>query len=683
MKTTALLALLLLVAPTLAQPESPAQRDARLQWWREARFGMFIHWGPVSLTGEEIGWSRNPGPNGYGGGKTPAAEYDALFKRWNPSEFNAKQWVAIAQAAGMKYMVFTSKHHDGFCEWDSKLTDYKITSPESPFHRDVVRELADACHAAGLRFGLYYSPPDAHHPDYHVDQARYNEYFHGQIRELLSNYGKLDIIWFDSLGGSAESWGAEQLFADIKRLQPDILINNRLGLPADYDTPEQTIGGFQLNRPWETCMTICNQWAWRPDDAMKPLEQCLRTLISCAGGDGNLLFNVGPMPTGAIEPRQVDRLKEMGDWLGKYGESVYATRGGPYKPNRNLASTRRGDTVYVHVFKWTGETLTLPALPAKVLESSLLTGGTVQVAETADGLALTVAKADQQAIDTIVKLKLDRPAMDIAALRTVPRNLVRPGMKVTASNVYLNMAEHGADRAIDGNDGTRWATDGGTRSAWLEVDLGHPTTFDRLEVDESYAGRVQKFELQVRDGEAWKACYQGTTIGESFVAKFDPVTAQVVRLNILEATEGPTIFEARLFSTASGTSLVNANTKLSASNVFQNEPTYAPEMATDDDTGTRWATDGGTKTAWLAFDFGRPVTLTRAEIDEAIEPRVQAFELQYKDGEAWKTFYTGATIGPDYAAEFAPVTAREVRLNILDATNGPTIWEVRLFGPAR
>ena len=208
------LALELLICGTSALAQEVAtERSAlwRMAWWgRTARFGMFIHWGPVSLTGKEISWSRE---GGFHGG-TPTAVYDDLYKQFNPTAFDAKRWVAIAQAAGMKYIVFTTKHHDGFCEFDSKLTDYKITSSQSPFRRDVVKELADARHQAGMKFGVYYSQPDVHHPDYRTaNHARYVEYFHGQVRELLSNYGEISVIWFDGLGGSAKDWDALRRFS--------------------------------------------------------------------------------------------------------------------------------------------------------------------------------------------------------------------------------------------------------------------------------------------------------------------------------------------------------------------------------------------------------------------------------------------------------------------------------------
>ncbi|MBP8258925.1 MAG: alpha-L-fucosidase [Verrucomicrobia bacterium] len=408
-------------APPESSGDARSPTEAgRLEWWREARFGMFIHWGPVSLTGQEIGWARGGDRRGYGskGSLVPAEIYDNLFKEFNPTNFNAREWVALAQAAGMKYLVFTSRHHDGFSMFDTKASDYKITSPLSPFRRDVVRELADACHQAGLRFGLYYSQPDWHHPDAFTPDrhGRYLAYLKQQVAELCSNYGRLDIFWFDGLGKAAKDYDGEGLVGIIRGLQPKIIINNRTGLPEDHDTPEQRVGKYQDERPWESCITICRQWAWKPNDEMKSLQECIRTLVLCAGGDGNLLFNVGPMPDGRIEPRQVDRLKEMGAWLARNGESIYGTRGGPWKPAKAMASTRKGATVYLHVLEAPGARIELPALPRRVRAASLLGGGAVQCSQQGDRLLLALEPAALDPIDTVVRLELDGSAMDIPAM---------------------------------------------------------------------------------------------------------------------------------------------------------------------------------------------------------------------------------------------------------------------------
>lgn len=375
--------------------------------WRQLKFGLFVHWGPVSLSGGEIGWSRGGERRGVGGtGETPVEVYDNLYKKFNPTAFDAAEYVRIAQAAGMRYLVFTSRHHDGFSMYDTQQSDYKITSPESPYRRDVVRQLADACHQAGLPFGLYYSQPDWRNPDYRSENhARYLAYMHAQVRELLTNYGRVDMLFFDGLEGTAEDWDAPRLFPVIRQLQPHIIVNDRCGVPADNDTPEQRIGAMQTDRPWETCMTICHQWAWKPDDKLKSLDECIRTLVQVVGGDGNLLLNVGPMPDGRIEPRQVERLREIGQWLAQYGESIYGTRGGPFPRGDYGASTQRDRTVYVHVLDSKATTVELPALSRKIVSHRVLTGGEATVAQSDTAIRLTLP-ASPRPVDTIVALEL-------------------------------------------------------------------------------------------------------------------------------------------------------------------------------------------------------------------------------------------------------------------------------------
>jgi alpha-L-fucosidase len=537
--------------------------------WRDLRFGMFIHWGPVSLKGTEIGWSRAR--------QVPKEEYDNLYTKFNPTLFNADEWVRVAKDAGMKYMVITSKHHDGFCIWPTKHTDYHIGN--SPFKRDILRELADACRKHGIRFGTYYSVCDWHHPDYPLDSPggrgkktghnmpRYYEFVKNQTRELIENYGPLVTMWFD--GEWEKPWTREMgngLYAFLKKLQPDLTINNRVSKgrhgmagvtkdahlnAGDYDTPEQRVGGFNRARPWETCMTICRQWAWKPNDRMKSLAECLQTLLRTVGGDGNLLFNVGPMPDGRIEPRQVERLKEMGAWLKKHGEGVYGSRGGPFKPGRWGASTCRKDRIYIYLMTWPGEDpFRLPAIPAKVLSHKTKTGGQAAVEQTDEGITISLPAADRDAIATVIELTVEGKAFDIppAAVGAVGASLAT-GRPAKASNVYQKQAQHDAAKAVDGDPATRWATDAGTKQAWLEVDLGKPVAIGRVAIDEcvEWGKRVKRFEVQVKEGDAWKAILTGTTIGRTFTKKIKPVTARFVRLNILEAGEGPTIFEFGVF----------------------------------------------------------------------------------------------------------------------------------------
>ncbi len=533
-------------APWLkAKPEAVAA-------WQDDKFGMFICWGPVTLTGLEIGWSRGAPRGGefrvrQGQGPTPVEVYDNLYKRWKPDHFDARSWVQLAKQAGQKYIIFLVKHHDGFCLYDTKLTDYRSTGPQAAWKHDVMADVARACHQAGLKLIVYYSQPDWHHPDYRTrNHARYIQYLHGQIRELLTNYGRIDGLWFD-LGGKPADWDSENLFKMARQLQPDLIINNRCGLPGDFDTPEQRLGRFQLDRPWETCMTLGTQWSWKPDDKIKSLKQCVQALVTCAGRGGNLALNTDPMPDGRIEPRQAERFRQIGRWLEQYGQSIYGTRGGPFFSSRRIVSTRKANTLYVHVLDWTDDPLRLPPIDKKIVAASLLTGGTTSVKQTDAGITISVAAEHRRAIDTIVVLELDGPAGEIEP-RPIPSDSLARGKKATASNVFENSQTYSPDKAVDDDPSTRWGCDWGTHSAWLEVDLGGPRTFDRVDLSEPYR-RVRKFELQKKEEDGrWSAFFQGTTIGEDFAAEFAPVTARHVRLNLLETTEGPSIWEFRLFA---------------------------------------------------------------------------------------------------------------------------------------
>jgi len=400
----------------------------RLAWWREARFGLFIHWGPVSLKGTEISWSRaNTNPLCPNKGPIPAGEYDNLYKRFNPTLFNAAEWAGIAKAAGTRYVVLMAKHCDGFCLWTTATIDHHIGN--TPFKRDVCSELAEAVRGAGLRMGWYYSPMDWYDPDCRTAKnADYVKRMQEQVRELVTRFGRIDVLWFDWDGGTIP-WEQDSTYRLVRTAQPGIIINNRLecseggnsadkftGPNADYLTPEQVIGAYDDERPWETCMTLGTQWSWKPNDEIKSVNEVVRILAQCAGGDGNLLLNVGPMPDGRVEPRQVEVLKGVGAWLAASGESIYGTRGGPFKPGSYGASTRKGNTVYIHVFQWTGDTLRLPALPAKVVGSRVLGGGRADFRQTKTGIEITVVPKDRHAADTVVVLELDVPANRIKAL---------------------------------------------------------------------------------------------------------------------------------------------------------------------------------------------------------------------------------------------------------------------------
>jgi alpha-L-fucosidase len=374
---------------------------AAVDEFMDQRFGMFIHWGPVALRGTEIGWSR--------GHEVPAAEYDLLYKRFDAKLFDADKWVQTAKQAGMRYLTITAKHHDGFCLWPTAFSAYNVMN--APLKRDVVGELAKACKKYNIKFCVYFTVLDWHDPNYtqqagaegakvKTDMRQFVNTMKNQLQEIIEQYHPY-MLWFDGNweGQWTNDYGKE-VFAHIKKLSPNVVVNNRLqrrqegeehsnlipGSVGDYATPEQAIGALNMTTPWETCMTIATQWAWKPNDNVKSLRECIQTLARTSAGNGNLLFNVGPMADGSIEPLQVTRLQEMGKWLKIYGESIYGTKGGPYIPGEAYAATRKGNHLYIHVFKSKSNSLTLAGLKGyQVLKASFVKGKSLTFKQNADG----------------------------------------------------------------------------------------------------------------------------------------------------------------------------------------------------------------------------------------------------------------------------------------------------------
>jgi alpha-L-fucosidase len=422
-----------------------ASAPARIDWWRQARFGMFIHWGLYAIPGrgEWVQWNE----------QIPVDEYAKLADRFKPAAFDPAAWAGLAKAAGMKYMVLTARHHDGFAMFNDG--DNPFSSVNTAAHRDFVAEYVKAVRAAGLGVGLYYSPldwrfpgfyfPDLQRPSAQAMRAQY----HRQLRELLSNYGKIDVLWFD--GGETDwlnfgadwtpvdkgaswvkrpggqhyrgsfSWEHDKAYAMLRRLQPDLLINGRADMPEDFHSREgdAALGGFDNQHPWELCTTIAGAWGYQPGMQPKPLAHYIRLLVNVVGRDGNLMLNVGPDPDGRIDPAQAQRLRDIGGWLGKYGQSIYDTRGGPFLPGAYGVSTHHDKTIYVHVLNWPRQKLVLPAIPAKILRASALTGGAVRFTQTGKGIELDVPPPARDGMDTIIALQLDAPA---GAIRPVPAN---------------------------------------------------------------------------------------------------------------------------------------------------------------------------------------------------------------------------------------------------------------------
>ena len=344
-----------------------------MKWWHDARFGMFIHWGLYSVLGRHEWVMENEG--------IPVAEYEQLAQLFQPKPNAARDWARLARAAGQKYMVMTTKHHEGFCNFDTKLTDY--CAPKQGPGRDLVREFVDAARAEGLRVGFYYSLMDWHHPDgarCATDESarkRFVAYTHGLIRELMTNYGKIDILWYDvDWPLTPAQWESEQMNRMVFELQPDIIVNNRNGVPGDFSTPEQEITAEKSGRAWETCMTLNDSWGYqRADDNWKTSRQVVRNLIDCVRDGGNYLLNIGPRPDGSIPEESVRTLTEVGQWLRRNGESVYQSDLCQPRQSTYAGFTRKGNTLYMHVYFWPGDYVAIAGLQSRVKSSRFLATG--------------------------------------------------------------------------------------------------------------------------------------------------------------------------------------------------------------------------------------------------------------------------------------------------------------------
>jgi len=414
-------------------PELALPPDA-MQWWRDAKFGMFLHWGVYTLPGkgEWLMWNE----------RIPMRDYRKLADQFNPTRFNPTAWAETAKAAGMKYMVLTAKHHDGYCLFDSQVSNF--TSLKTAAGRDFVAEYVQACREAGLGVGLYYSPLDWRYPGfflpdlYRESAEEMKQQTYDQVRELLSNYGKIDIFWFDGgdddwLGFGGIEWGpngwqtrdrqwpqqkhysgkplweSEKLIAMMRELQPHIVINNRAGWQGDFITPERKVGAFNTERAWETCDTLAESWGWMPNRPMRSLRSLIHLLVQVVTGDGNLLLNVGPTPDGEIEPRMARRLAQVGAWLAEYGQSIYATRGGPFPTQPWGGFTWRDNHLYAHIIDWPEDTITIPSLAQRIRRVRSLTSNEVIIEKPNGEMLIRVPDADRQAPDTIIELELDGP----------------------------------------------------------------------------------------------------------------------------------------------------------------------------------------------------------------------------------------------------------------------------------
>ncbi|MEJ1116456.1 alpha-L-fucosidase [Paenarthrobacter sp. CCNWLY172] len=413
-------------------------------WFEEARFGMFVHWGLYALPARHE-WVMNQE-------ETTVEEYSKYFRRFDPDLYDPREWARAARNAGMKYVVLTTKHHDGFCLWDSALTDYKATN--TPAGRDLISPFVEALRAEGLKVGFYHSLIDWHHPDFTVDGVhpqrnaadveslnagrdmdRYRQYLHGQVRELLTNYGTIDYLFFDFsyTGGHQEEywggkgrkdWDSEALLAMVRELQPAIVVNDRLEIPGDLVTPEQyqPAGPMMVDGEpvtWEACQTLNGSWGYDRDNLnYKPVDLLIRMLVDGVSKGGNLLLNVGPTGRGSLDPRALGSLEGIGEWMKLHSRAIYRAGASSYPAPTDTRYTQRGDKLYVHLFAWPFEYVHLPDLAGKVEYAQLLNDASEVFLRELDPAqqAMNMTPGGQPPGTLTIKLPVQKPDVAVPVL---------------------------------------------------------------------------------------------------------------------------------------------------------------------------------------------------------------------------------------------------------------------------
>lgn len=525
------------------------------QWFKDAKFGVFMCWGPCVLKKVDIGWGRNgprPGTFEKATGGIPYQIYDNLYKEFNPELFNAEEIIQTVKKSRAKYLIFLTKHHDGFCMFDAHNTDYKITN--SPYGKDIAKEIAEACHKYGIKLFWYYSQPDWYHKDYLTENHdNYKKYMFEQIEQLLTEYGKIDGIWFDHLGRKSSEFDTPRLLKLIRTLQPGILVNDRWGrfmpgisVRGDFDTPEQEIGDYVIDRVWETCATMCRAWSWTGGNNTKSFETSLRLLIQTAGAGGNLALNTGPSPKGEIPESEKNNFIKIGEWLKKNGESIYATTGGPYKPGAWGVSTRKGNKIYLHILirftEGVDAKIELPKLPFAIKKAYFLNGKRVKKIQNNGALIIHLDKKQLNEIDNIIVLETIGNAEEIKSIETSDDNKYRRYSKIQVSSnysvrySYQNLLNSENETFIEGKRGKSWWTSKlDDKNPWVEVSFEEEVTFNTIMLAEQIRNcATRKFIIEFQKGGSWYNLYEGTQIGMDFSAKVRETKTQKVRIRFLK-----------------------------------------------------------------------------------------------------------------------------------------------------
>ncbi|GGH03829.1 alpha-L-fucosidase [Mucilaginibacter phyllosphaerae] len=539
--------------------QSPNASDPKMEWWKNDKFGMFIHWGVYAVPAgvykgkqiPDIGeWIMNKA-------KIPVAEYRQYAKQFNPDKYDPEAWVQMAKDAGMKYIIITSKHHDGFALFDSKVTDWDIAGA-SPYGKDLLRPLVDACHKAGLKIGFYYSQaqdwtnPGGAASGGHWDKAQdgsFDAYLDNiavpQVKEILSNYGDIDILWWDTPQDMTRE--RAQKFVDIVKKYPKLITNNRLGggFDGDTETPEQFVPatGFP-GRNWESNMTMNDTWGYKSyDENWKTTQTLIRNLADVVSKGGNFLLNVGPDSHGQIPHPSIDRLAEVGNWLKVNKEAIYGTTASPFPYLSWGRVTRKGQKLYLHVFDYPANRQLIVPMGNKVNGAYLLADvrkKPLKVMSSAGRSIINLPATAPDKNNTVVVLQFTGEPQ--AALSPVIGKQVVVSSQKDAANAGRN--------AVDANRLTRWQAAKGDHKGKLDVNLEKPALISTMILDEPWhpwENKKQQLELQYKQGDTWVSILKTVTGGSGSVVNFKPVTGQYFRLLIENQAMEPVVCEWQLY----------------------------------------------------------------------------------------------------------------------------------------
>ncbi len=548
--------LVVIIAIVLTMNVMAESKPDKMEWWKEAKFGLFIHWGVYSVPAgvynskdiEGIGeWIMN-------NAKIPKQTYQAYAKQFNPVKYNPEAWVKMAKDAGMKYLVITSKHHDGFTLFETKASKWNIVEA-TPYGKDLLKPLADACRKQGIRLGFYYSQAQDWNNtggsacSGHWDKAQdgsMDEYIDKvavpQVKEILSNYGQVDILWWDTPCDMTKE--RAEKFLPILAKYPNLITNNRLGggYNGDTETPEQFVPatGFP-GRNWETCMTMNDTWGFKSkDNNWKSPTVIIQTLIDIVSKGGNYLLNVGPTSEGLVPQPSIERLAEVGKWMKINGDAIYGTTASPFSFLPWGRCTQKGNKLYLHIFDWPKNgKISIPLLN-KIEKAYLISGPDkllkVEKSMTKNTISLPVDATDKIASVVVVELS------------ETPKVLPLPsaGKPAKASSEKEGTS---AKNLFDGNPGNKWSPNMDDKEKWVEVDLKETTAIGAFSVVEPWHpwnNKGQKIEVQYKSGDSWKVATSVTTGGSGHTASFPPVSSRYFRLKIVESKD-PVINEWILF----------------------------------------------------------------------------------------------------------------------------------------